>query len=369
MSGSTSLDQELPATRTFDKRQLRDVLGSFVTGVTVITTLDGERKMHGLTANSFSSVSLEPPLVLWSQATSAGSHSAFKDAERFTVNILAEHQHHLANHFAARSPDKFSGIEYDLGVDGLPLLRDCSAWLECKVVSRFPGGDHVIFVGSVDCIRQSRRRPLAFGGGQYLVADPHDLGVAPVGTVGVMKSQPHAVRLASRAMLRLARTLDKTLALVAWGNHGPTVIAWQAATTPVAADLPLGLVLPVTSSASGLAMAAFLPPEAVDRFVAAELRANGRQVSDEPPLTAESLASVLESVRSSHVATRRPGPFYDDRVLANAISVPILSPGGLPVLALTAIGPAEHFDAAADGRCAEALRAAVHEISAALRNA
>ena len=137
--------------------------------------------------------------------------------------------------------------------------------------------DHVIFVGSVECIRQSSRRPLVFGGGQYLVADPHDLGRAPVGTEGAMKSQPHAVRLASRAMLRLAHTLDKTLALVAWGNHGPTVIAWQAATTPVAADLPLGLVLPVTSSASGLALAAFLPPEAVDRFVTAELRDNGRQ--------------------------------------------------------------------------------------------
>lgn len=369
MNRSILSDHEPPPIRTFDKRQLRDALGSFVTGVTVITTLDAEGGMHGLTANSFSSVSLDPPLVLWSQATSAGSHPAFKDAERFTINILAEHQYDLANHFAARSSDKFSGIDYDLGVDGLPLLRDCSAWLECKVVSRYPGGDHVIFVGSVDCIRQSTRRPLVFGGGQYLVADPHDLGAVPVGTKGAMKSQPHALRLASRAMLRLARTLDKTLALVAWGNHGPTVIAWQTATTPVAADLPLGLVLPVTSSASGLALAAFLPPEAVDRFATAELRDNGRQASGELPVTAESLASVLESVRASRVATRRPGPFYDDRALANAISVPILSPSGVAVLALTAIGPAEHFDAAADGPCAEALRAAAHEISAALRDA
>jgi len=369
MTASTSLDPERPATTTFDKRQLRDVLGSFVTGVTVITTRDAEGKMHGLTANSFSSVSLDPPLVLWSQAISAGSHSAFRDAGRFTINILAEHQHGLANHFANRSPDKFSGIDYDLGVDSLPLLRDCSAWLECKVVACYPGGDHAIFVGSVDCIRQSTRRPLVFGGGQYLVADPHDLGLAPRGTKGAMKSQPHAVRLASRAMLRLARTLDQTLALVAWGNHGPTVIAWQAATTPVAADLPLGLVLPVTSSASGLALAAFLPPEAVDRFVAAELRDNARQPSGELPLSVESLAGVLESVRASHVATRRPGPFYDDRVLANAISVPILSPSGLAVLALTAIGPAEHFDAAVDGPCAEALRAAAHEIAVALKEA
>jgi flavin reductase (DIM6/NTAB) family NADH-FMN oxidoreductase RutF/DNA-binding IclR family transcriptional regulator len=369
MTGTILPDGERPAIQTFDKRQLRDVLGSFVTGVTVVTTLDAKGKMHGLTANSFSSVSLDPPLVLWSQASSAGSHPAFKNAERFTINILAEDQYTLANHFASRSPDKFAGIEYDLGVDGLPLLRDCSAWLECKVVSRYPGGDHVIFVGSVDCIRQSTRRPLAFGGGRYLVADPHDLGLAPRGTEGTMKSQPHAVRLASRSMLRLARTLDKTLALVAWGNHGPTVVVWQAAATPVAADLPLGLVLPVTSSASGLALAAFLPAEAIERFVTAELRDKGGRASGELPLTEESLAGVLKSVRVSQVATRHPGPFYDDRMLANAISVPILSPRGLAVLALTAIGPAEDFNAAPGGPCAEALKAAAHEISAALREA
>lgn len=366
MSASLSRDQHHAVVSTFDKRQLRNVLGSFVTGVTVVTTRDAEGKLHGLTANSFSSVSLDPPLVLWSQATSAGSHPAFRDAERFTINILAENQYGLANHFATRSPDKFSGIDHDLGVDGLPLLRDCSAWLECKVVSRFPGGDHVIFVGSVENIRQSASRPLVFGGGQYLVADPHDLGHAPQGTAGAMKSQPHAVRLASRTMLRLASTLDMTLALVAWGNHGPTVIAWQAATTPVAADLPLGLVLPVTSSASGLALAAFLPPEAIERFVTAELRDNQHQAYDELPVAADSLAGVLDTVRSSHIATRRPGPFYGDRVRANALSVPILAPNGTAVLALTAIGPSDQFDAAPDGPCAEALKAAANEISTAL---
>lgn len=362
-------EHERSAIGTFDKRQLRNVLGSFVTGVTVVTTLDAEGKMHGLTANSFSSVSLDPPLVLWSQATSAGSHSAFRDSGRFTINILAEDQYGLANHFATRSPDKFSSIEYDVGVDGLPILRDCSAWLECKVIACYPGGDHVIFLGSVERIRQSARRPLVFGGGQYLVADPHDLGHAPVGTQGAMKSQPHAVRLASRSMLRLASTLDKSLALVAWGNHGPTVIAWQAAATPVAADLPLGLVLPVTSSASGLALAAFLPPEAIDRFVVAELRENARRESQDLPVAAEAFSDMLESVRASRVATRRPGPFYDDLVLANAISVPILSPDGVAVLALTAIGPAEQFDAATDGPCAQALKAAAQEITLALREA
>lgn len=369
MSTNAVSRHESAAVDSFDKRQLRNVLGSFVTGVTVITTCDAEGKMHGLTANSFSSVSLDPPLVLWSQATSAGSHAAFRDSQRFAVNILAEDQYGLANHFAARSPDKFSGIDHDAGLDGLPVLRDCSAWLECKLVSCYPGGDHVIFLGAVERIRQSARRPLVFGGGQYLVADPHDLGHAPVGTHGAMKSQPHAVRLASRSMLRLASTLDKTLALVAWGNHGPTVIAWQAATTPVAADLPLGLVLPVTTSASGLALAAFLPPEAIDRFVAAELRENGRSHTADLPVDMRSFARTLEAVRGTGVATRRPGPFHDDRVLANAISAPIVSPDGVAVLALTAIGPAGQFDAATHGPCAQALKAAAQEISAALANA
>jgi flavin reductase (DIM6/NTAB) family NADH-FMN oxidoreductase RutF len=183
MNATLLSDPERPAIRTFDKRQLRNVLGSFVTGVTVVTTLDAEGKMHGLTANSFSSVSLDPPLVLWSQATSAGSYPAFRHAERFAINILAEDQYDLANHFASRSPEKFSGIDHDLGVDGLPLLRHCSGWLECKVVACYPGGDHVIFVGAVDGIRQSARRPLVFGGGQYLVAHPHDLGLTPKAAV------------------------------------------------------------------------------------------------------------------------------------------------------------------------------------------
>ncbi|WP_322044454.1 flavin reductase [Paraburkholderia sp. J67] len=369
MNAPTLSAHEQAAIEAFDKRQLRSVLGSFVTGVTVVTTRDAQGKMHGLTANSFSSVSLDPPLVLWSQATSAGSHAAFNESERFTINILAEDQHGLANHFATRTPDKFAGIDYDEGIAGLPVLRECSAWLECKVVSRFPGGDHVIFVGSVERIRQSERRPLVFGGGQYLVADPHDLGRAPVGTQGAMKSQPHAMRLASRHMVRLAQTLDKTLALVAWGNHGPTVVAWQAARTPVAADLPLGLVLPVTSSASGLALAAFLPPEAIERFVAAELRENARNESADLPANAGSLSALLESIRITYKATRRPGPFHGDRVLANAVSVPILSPDGVAVLALTAIGPAEQFDAATEASCANALKAAAEDISAALKDA
>lgn len=157
----------------FDTRELRQVLGAFVTGVTIVTTVDGHGRYHGLTANSFSSVSLTPPLVLWSQSVSAPSHAVFTAADRFAVNILAEDQVDLSNRFARSGQDKFAGLDIDEGLGGVPLLRGCSAWLECAVVSRLPGGDHTIHVGEVKTIRRATRRPLVFGGGEYLVVDPH----------------------------------------------------------------------------------------------------------------------------------------------------------------------------------------------------
>jgi flavin reductase (DIM6/NTAB) family NADH-FMN oxidoreductase RutF len=128
----------MPNTRLFDSRELRRALGAFVTGVTVVTTTDGEGRFHGVTANSFSSVSLDPPLVLWSQAVKTQSHSTFFKAERFAVNILAEDQIELSNRFAKSSPEKFAGLEVDVGLGGIPLLRGCNAWLQCRVVPGCP---------------------------------------------------------------------------------------------------------------------------------------------------------------------------------------------------------------------------------------
>jgi flavin reductase (DIM6/NTAB) family NADH-FMN oxidoreductase RutF len=102
-----------------------------------------------VTANSVSSVSLDPPLVLWSQAVKTQSHPVFFKAERFAVNILAEDQIELSNRFAKSSQEKFAGLDVDIGSDGVPLLRGCSARLQCRVVSRVPGGDHTIYVGEV----------------------------------------------------------------------------------------------------------------------------------------------------------------------------------------------------------------------------
>ncbi|MFB6451336.1 flavin reductase family protein [Bradyrhizobium tunisiense] len=152
----------------FDIRDLRQTLGAFVTGVTVVTTVDSSGRFHGLTANSFNSVSLDPPLVLWSQAIKAKSHHVFYAAERFAVNILAEDQSEISNRFASSSCEKFESLSVDTGLGGVPLLRGCSARLQCRVVSRIAGGDHTIYVGQVCSIERSESRPLVFGNGRYL---------------------------------------------------------------------------------------------------------------------------------------------------------------------------------------------------------
>lgn len=179
----------------FDSRELRRVLGSFVTGVTVVTTADHAGQFHGVTANSFSSVSLDPPLVLWSQAVRSHSHPVFFGAERFAVNILAENQVELSKRFATSSQDKFAGLDVEIGAGGVPLLRGCSARLQCRVVSRVPGGDHTIYIGAVEAIDHAERNPLVFGNGQYLRAAPHDL------VDGALTAMP----LGQRAIERLAR--------------------------------------------------------------------------------------------------------------------------------------------------------------------
>lgn len=152
-----------------DARQLRDALGTFTTGVTVVTTRCPNGRLHGVTVNSFSSVSLDPPLVLWSQALTSRSLDSFMQADSFAVNILAEHQVAISNHFAKSGEDKFAGIDYEMGELGVPLIRGCVVQLECTKVTTYPGGDHVIYIGRVQRVAQSDRRPLAFLGGRYVV--------------------------------------------------------------------------------------------------------------------------------------------------------------------------------------------------------
>jgi flavin reductase (DIM6/NTAB) family NADH-FMN oxidoreductase RutF len=157
---------------TNESRALRSVLGTFVTGVTVITTLDDEQRRHGLTANSFSSVSLDPPLILWCQALASPSHPTFRAARRFAVNILAEDQVEVATRFARSDVDRFAGVPVRDGLEGVPLIEGCAAWLECETVAVMPGGDHAVFLARVDRMLPSDRAPLAFGRGRYLGTHP-----------------------------------------------------------------------------------------------------------------------------------------------------------------------------------------------------
>ncbi|NRF65881.1 flavin reductase family protein [Aquincola sp. S2] len=158
------------AAASIDKRAFRNALGAFTTGVTVVTTCDAAGRDVGLTVNSFNSVSLEPPLVLWSLARSSGSLPAFVEAEHFAVHILAADQEPMSNRFAQRGADKFAGIELARGEGGVPLLPGCAARFRCRTAFRHEGGDHEIFVGEVLGFEAFERAPLVFHKGGYAVA-------------------------------------------------------------------------------------------------------------------------------------------------------------------------------------------------------
>lgn len=150
-----------------DPQEFRRALGSFATGVTIITTRTAEGALLGLTVNSFNSVSLNPPLVLWSLANSSLSLEAFKQAPVWAVHVLASDQEELSGRFARRGIDKFAGLEFDEGIDGIPLLRGCSARFQCRTAFQQEGGDHIIFVGEVLSFDRSDVAPLVFHGGRY----------------------------------------------------------------------------------------------------------------------------------------------------------------------------------------------------------
>jgi flavin reductase (DIM6/NTAB) family NADH-FMN oxidoreductase RutF len=153
--------------RTFDTAHFRQALGQFATGVTVITTRLADGTFRGLTASSFNSVSLDPPLVLWSLANGATSMPIFTGNSHYVINVLSADQAHLAKQFASRSGNPWETAEYELSRTGQPILKGASAWFECHNRSRYPEGDHVIFVGEVELCEFSPAAPLIFHGGQF----------------------------------------------------------------------------------------------------------------------------------------------------------------------------------------------------------
>lgn len=151
----------------FDIKAFRQALGSFTTGVTIITATAPDGTPIGLTANSFNSVSLDPPMVLWSLAKTSLSLAAFREAEHWNVHILSQHQQDLSNIFASRGEDKFEGVVLDDGISAAPLIPDCSARFQCRNVVTHDGGDHLIFIGEVLGFDQQALPPLVFQQGQY----------------------------------------------------------------------------------------------------------------------------------------------------------------------------------------------------------
>lgn len=157
----------------FDLRDFRGALGQFATGVTVVTTLGVDGRKVGMTANSFTSVSMEPPLVLWCPSKRAPSLVDFEDATHFAINILASDQHVLSRQFATPSTDKFAGAETSEGIAGIPLLDGAVATFQCRTVSRHDAGDHVIYVGEVEKYENAGGEPLLFHSGKYHAATNH----------------------------------------------------------------------------------------------------------------------------------------------------------------------------------------------------
>jgi 3-hydroxy-9,10-secoandrosta-1,3,5(10)-triene-9,17-dione monooxygenase reductase component len=158
---------DLTSQATFDPSLFRKALGTFATGVTVVTTSGLAAEDIGLTANSFNSVSLDPPLILWSLAKSSLSLAAFRAAEHFAVHILGEDQEDISGRFARRGEDKFAGVELERGPAAIPMLKHFAARFVCRTAYQYEGGDHIIFVGEVVAFDQHARAPLLFHGGQY----------------------------------------------------------------------------------------------------------------------------------------------------------------------------------------------------------
>jgi len=147
-------------------REFRRTLGCFPTGVAVVTTVTRDNDPIGVTVNSFSSVSLDPPLILWSLARTAWSLPHFVSARSFGINILARHQQDICIAFSRNVKDRFEGVSWHRGIDGIPILDDTVATLQCRQRTRYDGGDHEIFVGQVLECRSTDHDPLMFYRGQ-----------------------------------------------------------------------------------------------------------------------------------------------------------------------------------------------------------
>ena len=148
-----------------NKKNLRNVLSKFATGVTVVSTIDCDGKPIGMTANSFTSVSLDPPLVLWSIGINQPSYDAFLKAKGYSVSILSKDQKDICDLFSSPIENKFSDIDYTFTDNGFPIIQKSLAWFDCLKWNNYPGGDHQILVGEIKNFYADENDPLIFWNG------------------------------------------------------------------------------------------------------------------------------------------------------------------------------------------------------------
>ncbi|MFT4717632.1 MAG: flavin reductase (DIM6/NTAB) family NADH-FMN oxidoreductase RutF [Paracoccaceae bacterium] len=152
---------------------LRRAFGKFATGVAVVTTTDKSGAPYGLTINSFSSVSLEPPLVLWSLTNKSPNLKVFREASHFAINILSSNQREICNQFASQNQERFDGVDWARGIHDLPVIHGTIATFECRLTQTAEAGDHVVFFGEVEECEQSDLEPLVFFAGQFGTTQSH----------------------------------------------------------------------------------------------------------------------------------------------------------------------------------------------------
>lgn len=156
-----------------EPRSLRQLLGQYATGITVVTALDVNQRKIGMTANSFTSVSLDPPLILWNIAKSATHFEDFKQAEYFAINILNEDQYLESKHFSKSADDKFEGLDDVDEYMGIPILNKSLTTFVCRQYELHEAGDHYIIVGQIEACRNQMGNPLVLHNGQYKQANVH----------------------------------------------------------------------------------------------------------------------------------------------------------------------------------------------------
>lgn len=291
--------------KSFDPAAFRRALGSFATGVTIITTRNAAGEPMGLTVNSFNSVSLNPPLVLWSLAETYKGYDDFKQARHWAVHVLSADQEALSNRFAGKGEDKFAGLELEQGLDGTPLLPGCAARFECQTAFQYEGGDHLIFVGEVKSFEQSPNAPLVFHGGRYAHATqraaeaieprhPYLAGSFDENFLGYLLGRSH-FRFYNqiRPHLEGNRLSDEEFYLLSTLTLKPTMSA-------VELDAAMAGILNTSSASAiqslisrGLAHPEHLEPESDDAapVLAYQLTEDGRQLA----LKLISAAKVVES--------------------------------------------------------------------------